>query len=95
MKVKLDVSPDTTITVQEDDEGNVLSVTFEPMFTKKNGHVVLAYCTSSSDRGKLLDRFSLVVSGATGKVSKPGRTEAVVASVDEPGDATTKSDEEE
>jgi len=83
MKIKLDLSPDTEISVEKDDDGNVLSLTLVPSFAKRNGHAVLAYGVATSETGKLLDRFALNVSGGTGKVSKTGRVVAVKAAVDE------------
>lgn len=83
MKVKLDVSPDAVITCETDDKGNVTSVTFEPMFTKKQGQAVLAYATAKTAGGKTIEEFALVVSGSTGKTSKAGRNQPVRAAVDE------------
>jgi hypothetical protein len=89
MRVKLDVSPDAEIKVETDEGGNVLSVEFEPFFAKKSGQAVLAYGAVVNDNGVRLDRFSLVVSGATGKVTKTGRAEPVKAAAD----AITDDDE--
>jgi hypothetical protein len=83
MKVKLDVSPDTVITCETDAEDNVISVTFEPMFTKKAGQAVLAYGTALKDSGKKIEEFALVVSGTTGKVTKTARNEPVKAKIDD------------
>lgn len=83
MRVKLDVSPDSDIKVEKDEAGNVLSIEFEPFFGKKNGQAVLAYGAVINDNNVTLDRFSLGVSGATGKVSKSGRAEPVKAAADE------------
>lgn len=82
MRVKLDVSPDAEIKVETDQDGNVLSVEFEPFFAKKAGQAVLAYGAVVNDNGVRLDRFSLVVSGSTGKVTKTGRAEPVKAAAD-------------
>lgn len=83
MKVKLDVSPDTVIKCEQDAEGNVISVTFEPMFTRKAGQAVLAYGTALKDSGKTIEEFALVVSGTTGKVTKASRNEPVKAAIDD------------
>lgn len=90
MRVKLDVSPDAEIKVIKDDEDNIISVEFEPFFGKKNGGAVLAYGEVINDNDVCLDRFSLTVSGATGKVSKGGRAEPVKAAADELTDDDNK-----
>lgn len=82
MKVKLEVSPDTKITCEEDKDGNVIGVTFEPMFTKRQGQAVLAYGTAETDKGKKIEDFALVVSGTTGKTTKASRNEPVTAAID-------------
>lgn len=83
MKVRLDVSPDAEISVVKDDDDNIIAVEFEPFFGKKNGGAVLAYGEVVNDNKVSLDRFSLTVSGATGKVSKTGRAATVKAAADE------------
>lgn len=93
MRIKLDVSPDSEIKVEKDEAGNVLSVEFEPFFAKKNGQAVLAYGATINDNNVTLDRFSLVVSGATGKVTKSGRGETVKAAADEIKDAKQASEQ--
>lgn len=82
MKVKLDISPDSDIKVETDEAGNVLSVTFEPFFGKRNGQAILTYGAVINDNGVVLDRFALSVSASTGKISKSGRAEPVKAAAD-------------
>lgn len=82
MRVKLDVSPDSDIKVEKDEQGNVLSVEFEPFFGRKTAQAVLAYGAAINDNGVVLDRFALTVSGANGKVSKTGRAEPVKSAAD-------------
>lgn len=94
MKVKFDVSPDTEISVDQDADGNVLSVIFSPMFASAGGTAVLAYGTATTDKGKTLDRFSLVASAATGKVTKKGRTKPARARVDDDEADDDESDNE-
>lgn len=84
MKVKLEVSPDAKITCEKDKDGNVISVTFEPMFAKRQGQAVLAYGTAETDAGKRIEEFALYVSGSTGKTTKTSRNEPVTAAVDQP-----------
>ena len=89
MKVRFDASPDSKITVQTDpDSGLVLSVLIEPMFTKKLGKAVLTYGTALKDNGDEIERFDLVASGQTGRVTKIQRGAGVVAAID--GDETPK-----
>lgn len=97
MKIKLEIGPDCDVKVENDDQGNPVAIELTPVFTKKNGQVVVAFGVSKTDGGKQLDRFALSVSGATGKVSKTDRKEPVKAAVDEgdkpaapPADPTNK-----
>jgi hypothetical protein len=80
MKIKLELSPDANLVVKTDPEGNVLDLTFTPLFTHSGTQVVLAYGHVLSDAGVLLDSFSLVVSGASGILKKKGRTKKPVKS---------------
>lgn len=83
MKVKLDFGPDVEVTVVEKDEkGNPLSISITPKFAKPSAHAVLAYGAATSDGGEKLDMFSLIVSGAVGKVLKRNRTKPAKALVD-------------
>ena len=95
MKVKLDVSPDSIIKVDTDEDGTVLSIEFEPMFAKSKGVAILAYGIVQTDKGKLVDRFALSVSGATGLVRKTGRAEPVKAAIDNPGAGPAEEDDED
>jgi hypothetical protein len=83
VRVKLEVSPDSEVEVETDADGNVISVEFTPLFAGRNAQAVLAYGVAKSDKGKVLDRFSLAVSGVNGRVLKKSRTGAVKAQVDE------------
>lgn len=83
MKIKLELGPDVDVKVETDEDGNPIGITLSPVFTKRNGQVVLAFVAATTDGGKQLDRFALTVSGVTGKVSKSDRTEIVKAAVDE------------
>lgn len=82
MRVKLDLGPDTQAKVDTDESGNVVSITLEPRFASASAHTVLAYGASVTDSGAVLDRFSLGVSGASGKIVKKSRTTPVKALVD-------------
>jgi len=83
VKVKLELGPDVEVVVENDENGNPVSIELTPVFSKKNGQVVLAFGVAKTDGGKQLDRFALTVSGATGKVNKTGRTASVESAVDE------------
>lgn len=83
MKVRLDISPDTEITVEKDESGNVLSILFEPTFAKSTGVAVLAYGVTKTDGGQVVDRFSLNVSGSTGRLGKSSRSAPVTSAIDE------------
>lgn len=84
MKIRLEVGPDADVDVQTDKTtGKVTSVTFNPAFVKKNGTATIAFGNAVTDGGATIEDFSLQVSGATGKLTKMGRTETVVAAIDE------------
>ncbi len=83
MKIRLEIGPDCDVEVEKDDAGNPIAVLLTPVFSKKTGQVVVAFGVAKSDAGRQLDRFALTVSGATGKVSKTGRSEPVKAAVDD------------
>lgn len=83
MRVILEISPDADIKVEKDEDGNVISIEFVPLFAGRNASAVLAYGVAKTDTGNTLDRFSLVVSGQNGRVTKKSRTGAVKAAVDE------------
>ena len=59
-----------------------LAIVFSPLFAARNGTAVLAYGVATSDSNKTLDRFSLLVSGQNGKVTKKSRTGSVKALCD-------------
>ncbi len=86
MKVTLEVGPDAEVEVTKDDAGNIVAIEFNPLFAKSRGAAVLAYGVAKNDKGKLLDRFTVSVSGATGKVTKTGRVEPTAAAVDSAAD---------
>lgn len=82
MKVQLDFGPDTKVAVEKDEAGEIVSITLEPKFASRSAQAVLAYGAAVNDHGSVLDRFSLVASGANGKVTKKSRTAPVKALVD-------------
>jgi len=99
MKVRVDISPDATMTVIEDGDGNPIAIEFEPLFVGRNSQVTLAYVQVNSDHKAILDRFSLVVSGKTGTITKKSRLITAKAFVDledsEKAQSAPKEDEEE
>ena len=82
MKVRLDFGPDTKVEIETDGDDNVVGLIMEPRFATKSAQAVLAYGAATSEQGTVLDRFSLVASGANGKVTKKSRTAPVKALVD-------------
>lgn len=83
MKVRFDLSPDADVEIEyAEDRKTPLAIVFSPLFATRNGAAVLAYGVAESDTNKILDRFSLLVSGANGKVTKKSRTGAVKATCD-------------
>jgi hypothetical protein len=92
VKVTLAVSPYVDVDVQRDPDGQITAVVFKPRFASPTGTVVLAECTSHSDGGRQLDAFELLASGASGRVAKKNRGEAVTAAVDAAEKPATKAD---
>lgn len=83
MRVRLEVSPESDVTVENDASGQVRAITFTPFFASRKGTAVLAYGKSQTDEGKELERFALGVSGGDGTLNKKtfNRTKAAA---DEP-----------
>ena len=89
MKVKLQIGPDTSVEVEHDANGKPIAIIFTPLFVSSKAKAVVAYGSAETDSGKMVDLFSLSVSGATGKVSKTGRATSVSAAVDQPVETPT------
>jgi hypothetical protein len=82
MKVTIEIGPDVEVTVNETKDGRVLSIEFEPTFNRKQGNSVLCYGEVVNAKGVTLDRFSLTVSGSSGKTSRVGRLTGVCPAAD-------------
>lgn len=83
MKVRLDLSPDADVEIEYAEDGKTpLAIVFNPLFASRNGTAILAYGVAESDTSRTLDRFSLLVSGQNGKVTKKSRTGFVKALCD-------------
>jgi len=83
MKVRLEPSPDSNITVVKAPDGSIQAIEFEPLFGKKNAMAILGYGEVTNAKGVSLEKFALTVAGSTGKVSKSGRSVPVTALADE------------
>ncbi len=81
MEVRLEVSPESEVTVEKDAEGNIRAVVFKPFFTSPKARATLAYGRTKSDVGAELERFALGVQGGDGTVDKKTYT-SVKASAD-------------
>lgn len=64
-------------------DSKVVGVVIHPRFTKRTGQAIIGAGLSTSDGGKELERFELLVSGNTGKLTKTNCVEAVKAAVDD------------
>lgn len=96
MKITLDVGPDAKVTAKTDAAGNVTGLEIVPVFSKKAGTAVVAFAEATTDKGGVIEQFSLEVSGRTGKLVKAPRA-SVVAAIDrdDPGDDEDEEDGKE
>lgn len=91
MKIRMEVAPDSKVTaVMAGDR--VVALEFEPLFSSSEGTAVLMYGDSKTNEGDPIEEFSLMVSGASGKVGKRVRSQKVVAKIDKPKPPTPKID---
>jgi hypothetical protein len=83
VKIRLEFGVDAEDIEIEKDGDTIVAVTLTPQFATKAGLAAVATVEATTDKGTIKDRFSLVVSGQTGKVTKKGKSETVAAAVDE------------
>lgn len=83
MKIRLEIGPDAEVAVEKDADDAVVAVVVTPTFVKKTGTATVIAGVASTEKGKVLDRFVMTVSGGTGKVAKVAAAETVVPAVDE------------
>jgi hypothetical protein len=84
VKIRLEFGVDVEdIEIEKADDGTIVAVTMTPQFATKNSLAAVATVEAATDKGTIKDRFALVVSGQTGKVTKKGKSETVTAAVDE------------
>lgn len=77
MKIKLEVSPDTEVTVEMGADNKPRSITLTPFFATAKGAATLMYGNVLSDNAKPLDRFVLAVSPLNGQVTKKSRSKPI------------------
>ena len=84
MKVQFDITPETDLEIVKDDKGRPVSILFKPLFSSAKGAVTLVHgqVLAEGSQPRSLDRFSLAVSGATGRLVKRDRTGGIVAAAD-------------
>lgn len=93
MKVKLDLTDNADIQVNQDPDGTVTSVVVTPKLLRKDGVGVVAKVSATTNKGKPLDSCLITVSGSTGKVSRTNDAGTNKAAVDEDEDEDDDTEE--
>lgn len=82
MKLRFDLAVDVEPVLVKDSDGKVVAIEFTPQFTRRKGQAVIVHGEATNNKQRVLDRFTLAVSGASGKLLKLDRATTVPAAVD-------------